>query len=170
MVFLEWPGRNQTTTEVMYARICVRMYTCVCCRKGKQIRCKGPEAQHTLILFKELGERPGPMPGMTLGKVRPGERDRVGVRWVGRTENKLLCQHASGSLSLPPCVMPAWHSKIMLYQNYLLKIIEDTGLKPKASTARGKFSEAQSCFSDLRVGWILNIQIKPCTIELAKIY
>ena len=64
----------------MYAHICVCMYTCVCCQKGKQIRCKDPEAQQMLILFKELGERPGPMSGMTLGKVRPGERDRVGVR------------------------------------------------------------------------------------------
>ena len=66
-----------------------------------------------------------------------------------------------------------WHGKAWqnnALQNNLLKIIEDTGLKPKASTVRGKFSEAQSCFLDLRVGWMLNIQIKPCTIELAKIY
>ena len=111
MVFsLEWPGRNQSTTEVMYA-LCVCMHTRLCCRKGKRIRCKGPKAQQTLMLFKESGGRPGPMSGMTLRKVTPGERDRVGLRWVGRTESKLLWQHAFGSLFLPPCAMPVGTAK-----------------------------------------------------------
>lgn len=51
----------------MCMSVCVCMYTCVCCRerkhsrKQKQIRCKDPEAEQTLILFKELGKRLGPM-------------------------------------------------------------------------------------------------------------
>ena len=47
--------------------VCVCVCTCVCCREGKhsrkqkQISCKDPEAEQTLILFKELRKRTGLM-------------------------------------------------------------------------------------------------------------
>ena len=58
--------KNKDGTRV-HVCVCVCMYTCVCCRVGKhfrkqkQIRCKDPEAEQTLILFKELRKRTRPM-------------------------------------------------------------------------------------------------------------
>ena len=52
----------------MHLCVCAHVHMCMLQGKEtfqetnqKQIRCKDPEAEQTLILFKELGKRPGPM-------------------------------------------------------------------------------------------------------------